>query len=90
MAWIRIRMDPELLPGSETRKIQSWIWNKSLWIQQLYRLPSWIQDPYGHFRILDPDKNLCRPKTLFGTSQGHAQGTGAPGAHLFFSPPPSP
>ena len=31
MAWIRIRMDPELLPGSGTRKIQSWIWirNKS-------------------------------------------------------------
>ena len=23
--WIRIRMDPELLPGSVTRKIQSWI-----------------------------------------------------------------
>ena len=23
--WIRIRMDPELLPGSGTRKIQSWI-----------------------------------------------------------------
>ena len=36
MAWIRIRMDPKLLPGSEsgTRKIQSWIRirNKSLWI----------------------------------------------------------
>ena len=33
MGWIRIRMDPELLPGSGsgTRKIQSWIWirNKS-------------------------------------------------------------
>ena len=25
MGWIRIRMDPELLPGSGTRKIQSWI-----------------------------------------------------------------
>ena len=23
--WIWIRMDPELLPGSGTRKIQSWI-----------------------------------------------------------------
>ena len=33
MGWIRIRMDPELLPGSgsRTRKIPSWIWirNKS-------------------------------------------------------------
>ena len=29
MDWIRIRMDPELLPGSGTRKIQSWIQNKS-------------------------------------------------------------
>ena len=27
--WIRIRMDPELWPGSGTRKILSWIWNKS-------------------------------------------------------------
>ena len=25
MDWIRIRIDPELLPGSGTRKIQSWI-----------------------------------------------------------------
>ena len=25
MGWIRIRMDPKLLPGSGTRKIQSWI-----------------------------------------------------------------
>ena len=25
MDWIRIRMDPELLHGSGTRKIQSWI-----------------------------------------------------------------
>ena len=25
MLWIRIRMDPEILPGSGTRKIQSWI-----------------------------------------------------------------
>ena len=25
MGWIRIRMDPTLLPGSGTRKIQSWI-----------------------------------------------------------------
>ena len=25
MAWIRIRMGPEILPGSGTRKIQSWI-----------------------------------------------------------------
>ena len=31
MGWIRIRMDPKLLPGSGsgTLKIQSWIWNKS-------------------------------------------------------------
>ena len=29
MGWIRIRMDPELLPGSGTQKIQSWIRNKS-------------------------------------------------------------
>ena len=28
VAWIRIRMDPELLSGSWTRKIQSWIRNK--------------------------------------------------------------
>ena len=34
MGWIRIRMDPKLLPGSGsgTLKIQSWIWNKSFWI----------------------------------------------------------
>ena len=25
IGWIRIRMDPELLPGSGSRKIQSWI-----------------------------------------------------------------
>ena len=25
MGWIRIRMDPELLPGSGSRKIQRWI-----------------------------------------------------------------
>ena len=32
---IWIRMDPELLPGSGTRKIQSWIriQNKSFWIR---------------------------------------------------------
>ena len=31
MGWIRIRMDPELLPGSGsgTQKIESWIRNKS-------------------------------------------------------------
>ena len=29
IGWIRIGMDPELLPGSGTRKIQSWIRNKS-------------------------------------------------------------
>ena len=36
MGWIRIRMDPELLPGSGsgTQKIQSWIRisNESFWI----------------------------------------------------------
>ena len=32
MAWIRIRMDPELLHGSGARKIQSWIRNKSFLI----------------------------------------------------------
>ena len=29
MGWIRIRMDPELWPGSRFRKIQTWIRNKS-------------------------------------------------------------
>ena len=35
MGWIQIRMDTELLPGSGTRKIQSWIRtrNKSFWIR---------------------------------------------------------
>ena len=32
MGWIWIRMDPELFPGSGTRKIQSWTRNKSFWI----------------------------------------------------------
>ena len=32
MGWIRIRMDPELLHGSETRKFQSWIRNTSFQI----------------------------------------------------------
>ena len=27
IGWIQIRMDPELLPGSGTQKIQSWIRN---------------------------------------------------------------
>ena len=39
IGWIRIRMDPELLPGSRsgTRKIQSWIriWNKSFRIHNI-------------------------------------------------------
>ena len=33
MGWIRIRMDPELLPGFGTQKIQSWIRNISIRIR---------------------------------------------------------
>ena len=42
MGWIRIRMDPdlELLPGSGTQKVQSWIRirNKSFWIHTTGRI----------------------------------------------------
>ena len=34
VGWSRIRMDPELLPGSGTQKVQSWIRNKSFRIRK--------------------------------------------------------
>ena len=56
MGWIRIRMDPELLPGygSGTQKIQSWIRKKSFRIQYsgsttlLFWVESSVVDPDPH------------------------------------------
>ena len=48
MGWIRIRIDPELLPGSGTRKIQSWIRNKS------FRIHNTGQKGGGGGSVSDP------------------------------------
>ena len=70
MGWIRIRMDPELLPGSwsGTRKIQSWIWirNKSFRIHNTGYDTNWspLFSAYGY-----KSAHICR-KTLWLVTVG--------------------
>ena len=49
MGWIRIHMDPELLPGSGTLKIQSWIRirNKSFRIHKVSACTMDLMDVIG-------------------------------------------